>query len=136
MDVVQLDVLAGRDVADSVGVLFSHVRQNIHLLRAEAAEWNLDALHPRGVPDGVRAFGRGGWERQAPVCDTVVALTVVVALTIGAPAQPGFAEQLVLDLALFLELDLALKYVDLARQIGGHDACETFFPASQWRRYP
>src|SRR5690348_443402 len=63
--------------------------------------------------------------------DAVVTLTVVVSLAVSAPAQPRLREQLVLDLAVLLELDLALENVDFAREIDRHPTGKTFFPASQ-----
>jgi hypothetical protein len=51
------------------------------------------------------------------VVDAVVTLAVVITLAVGAAAQPGLGEQLVLDLALLLELDLAFEDEDFAREI-------------------
>ena len=46
--------------------------------------------------------------------DTVVALTVIVALPIDPTSQPGLREQLILDLSLAFQLDLGLEDVDFA----------------------
>ena len=135
VDVVQLHVLAGGDVADGVGVLLGDVGEDIHLSRVQAPEGYLDALHARRIPHGLHALGRRGGKRQAAVGDAVVALAVVITLAVGAAAQPRLGEQLVLDLALLLELDLAFEDVDFAREIERHPVCEAFFPASQCRWY-
>ncbi len=129
---MKLHVLAGRDVADRVRVLFGHSRELVHLIRVQAAEGDLDALHAGRIPGGLRPLGRLGGKRQAAVADAVVALAVVVALPIGAAAQPGLPEQLVLDLALLLELDLAFVDVDFAREIDRHPLREALSPASQF----
>src|SRR4051794_28562647 len=131
MDVMQLYVLPGGDVANSVRIFLSHVREDVHLIRVQATKWNLDALHPRRVPHRVGALGRRGRERQALVSNAIVSLTVVVALAVGTPAQPGLAKQLALDLAVLLELDLPLVHVDFTCEISGHPTCEAFFPACQ-----
>ncbi len=57
VDVVELEVLPGGDVADAVGVLLGEVGEDLHLLGVQAAEGNLDALHAGRVPERLRAFG-------------------------------------------------------------------------------
>jgi len=54
---VKLNVLAGGDVGDSVGIFFAKIGQHFELRGVEAAEGNFDALHAGGVPESVGAFG-------------------------------------------------------------------------------
>ena len=58
MNVVQLEVLPRRDVGDSVRVFFRKIRHRLKLLGVEAATGDLDALHARGIPQRIRAFGQ------------------------------------------------------------------------------
>ena len=58
VNVVQLEILPGGDVRDAVGIFLGEVGQRFQLLRIQSAGGNLDALHARSVPHGVRAFGQ------------------------------------------------------------------------------
>ena len=129
VDIVELDVLAGGDVAHAVTVFLGQVRECVHLVCCEPAERDLDPLHPGCVPDSVGSLGepvRG--ERQQLDAGAVVPLAVVVALSIGAASQAGFGEHLVVDLALALQGDLVLVGVDLTRQFRWYAVAQCFFP--------
>ena len=60
----------------------------------------------------------------------VVAKPVVVALPVDASAKPGLGEDLVVELALLLELDLALEQIHLARELRWDPITKLFFPRS------
>jgi hypothetical protein len=66
------------------------------------------------------------------MAEAVVPLAIIITLAVSTAAQPGLAEQLVLDLAVLLEIDLAFVDVDFAGQMGRHPVFEAFFPASQF----
>src|SRR5262249_35603536 len=83
VDVVQLHVLARGDVANSVGVFLSHVGEGVHLIRVQAAEGDLDALHARRIPDSFNALRGLGGKRQLALGDAIVSLPVVITLAIG-----------------------------------------------------
>jgi UDP-glucose 6-dehydrogenase len=50
VDEVELDVLAGGYVGDSVGVFLAEVGEHFELGGVEASVGDLDALHAGGVP--------------------------------------------------------------------------------------
>ena len=58
----------------------------------------------------------------------IVALAIVVALPIGAAAEPGFGEDAVLDFALFLECDFVFENIEFRRQMRRHLAGEPRLP--------
>lgn len=58
MNVMKLEVLPRRDVDNSVRVFFGEIRHRLKLLGVESATGNLDALHSRGIPQRIRAFGQ------------------------------------------------------------------------------
>ena len=63
LDEVELHVLPGRDVADSVAVFLGEVGEGVHLLGGHPAERDLDPVHAGSVPDRVGTLGpavRGG----------------------------------------------------------------------------
>jgi len=62
------------------------------------------------------------------VRDTVVALTVIVALPIDATPQPGLREELILDLPLVFQLDLGLEDVDFAPKPRRYLGSQHLFP--------
>src|SRR5262249_22475424 len=129
VDVVELKVLAGGDVTDGVGVFFGEVGEHLHLFWVQPAGGGLDALHAGCIPEGVGSLQqatRRVVERAGG--DAVVALTVVVALAVGAAAQAGFGEDLVLDLALLLQLDLGLEDVDFTAPLGRYAFTQLLFP--------
>ncbi len=119
MNVMELNILAGGDVQDGVGVFLGHVGQHFHLPRVQAAEGNFNALHSRSVPERFRALGkRVVREIQVLGGDAVVAPAIVVALTVRAAAQPRFGEDLVLDLPLLLQGNLCFEGINLGRPRG------------------
>ena len=128
VDVVKLNILARRDVGNAVGVFFGEIGQDFQLFRRHAAEGNLDAHHPRRVPQGIRPFDYVRAEVELLDALAVVALTVVVALAVDAAAQPGLGENFFIDLALLAQLHLLLEDIDLAAQLSGNFVGEFFFP--------
>ena len=129
VDIVELDVLTGGDVAHAVAVFLGQIREGVHLGGREPAERDLDPLHPGRVPDGVGPLGppvRG--EQQHLDAGAVVPLTIVVALSIGAASQARLGEHLVVDLALAFQGELALVGVDLTRQVRWHAVAQCFLP--------
>ena len=56
--VVKLKVLARGDVGDAVGVFLGQFGHGFQLRGVQPAGGDLDALHARGVPHGVRALGQ------------------------------------------------------------------------------
>ena len=59
-----------------------------------------------------------------------MALAVVVALAVGAAAQPRLGEDLLVDLALLAQLDLRLEDVDLLRDCVWQRSREAGLPQS------
>ena len=55
---VQLEILAGRDVRDAIRIFLRDVGQRLELLRIQAAERDLDALHAGRVPYRIGALGQ------------------------------------------------------------------------------
>ena len=129
VDEMQLEVLTGGDVGDSVGVLLGQFRHRFELLRVHPAVRDLDSQHPRRVPQSVGAFGRIAFGvGQLAGFLPVMALAVVVALAVGAAAKPRLGENLLVDLALAAQLDLRLEFVNLLREVLGELAPETLPP--------
>jgi len=126
---VQLEILAGRDVRDAIRIFLRDVGQRLELLRIQAAERDLDALHAGRVPHGIGALGqRSRGVGQLLGFAAVPALAVVVALAVDAAPQAGLREHLLFDLALLAQLDLRLVNIYLARQIRGHRSVQRLPP--------
>src|SRR6185437_9407642 len=128
VDEVELNVLAGGDVGDAVRVLFAEVGQGFELGGVEAAVGNLDALHARGVPHGAGAFRGNVGVREGAGGFAVGALTVVIALAVGAAAESGFGEDAVFNFAVFAEGDFVFVDVELGGERFGDLAEELRFP--------
>ena len=128
VDIVVLDVLAGGDVQNFIGVLFGQVGQRFHLLDVQTAEGNLDAQHARSVPEGVGALGLFLGKIQRLHLRPVEPLAVVVALTVGAPAQASFGEELLVHLALPAQVHLGFEGVDLPAEIFRNAIGQAFLP--------
>jgi hypothetical protein len=125
----QLEVLARGDVGDAVGVFLGQLGHDLELARVEAAKRHFDALHPRRVPGGGGPFGQVARRiLNLARLDAVVALAVVIALAVHAAPQPRLRKQLLVELALFAQLDLGIEDVDLLRQVGGHHVQQFFSP--------
>ena len=56
MNEVQLEILPRRDVRDAIGILFREIGHALKLFRRHAPVGNLDPLHSRSVPNGIRPF--------------------------------------------------------------------------------
>src|SRR6185369_168894 len=80
----------------------------------------LDALHARCIPQRLGALEQTGRVLEAAGGDAVVPLSIVVPLPVGAAAEAGLGEHLVVDFALPLELNLSFEDVDLARPVARH----------------
>jgi hypothetical protein len=128
VDEMELEVLPGGDMGDAVGVFLGQFGHDFELARIEPAEGNLDPEHAGRVPDGAR----GPWwacpHRELPALRAVIALAIVVALAVGAAAQPGLGKHLFVDLALLAQLDLGLELVDFAADGFGQLAFEARLP--------
>ena len=121
VDVVELKVLPRGDVGDAVGVLFRQLRQHLELRRVQAAERDLDALHARGVPEGVGTFGgRAAGVGEALGGAAVVPLAIVVALAVDAAAEAGLREDTFFDFALTAEGDFVLEDIDFGAKFSGN----------------
>jgi hypothetical protein len=128
VDVVELNILAGGDMGDIVGVLFGEVGESFELSGVEAAEGDLDALHAGRIPHGVGAFGVRRGVGEGAGGGAVVALAVVITLAVSAAAEAGFSKDAVLNLALFFEGDLAVEDVEFGGELRGHAVGESRFP--------
>ena len=128
VDEVKLNVLAGGDVRDAVRVFLAEIGQHFQLGGVQAAEGNFDALHARRVPEGVGAFRVGGGIVEGAGGLAVRALAVVITLPVSAAPQPGFREDAVFDLALFLEGDLVFKDVDFGGDLLRNAVAQLRFP--------
>ena len=126
---VELEVLAGGDVGDAVRVFLGQLGQHFELARVDPAKRDLDALHAGGIPEGHGAFGqRAGRVDQALGLHAVPALAVVVALAVGAAAQAGFGEELLVEAPALAQLDLVFVDVDLTPEIGRERLGQRLFP--------
>src|SRR5690606_12803736 len=113
MDVVELHVLPRRDVQDVIGVLLGEIADRLELPRRDAAAGDLDALHPRRIPQRTGPFGEVRIEAEGLRVATIVPKAVVVTLTIGTTTQTRFGEDLVVQASLAFERELARVDVDL-----------------------
>ena len=129
MDVVELEVLARGHVRDAVGILFSHLRHGFQLHGVHSACWNLDALHAGSVPHRHRTLGQIA-RRIGHGLDvfSIVPLTVVVALAIGASSKPRFGEQALVHFALLAQRHVSFKTVNLVRQPFRYLSGKSVFP--------
>ena len=86
MDVVELEILARRDVSDGIRVLFGEFGQHFQLMRVQSAERNFDALHAGRVPQRSWSLRvrRGVFELAGLLA--VVSLAIVVPLAVCASA--------------------------------------------------
>ena len=129
-----MEILPGRDVEDAVGIIIGELGKNIHLLRRHATKWDLDALHAGSIPERVGALHhRTGGVLELLTSHAVVSLTVVVALSVYASAEPRLVEKFLVQLALTAKLDLCLVDVDLSRQLGRHLVRELLPPVGRRR---
>ncbi len=129
MHVMKLEVLPRCDVQDSVGILVGKLRQHFHLDWRHAAERDFDALHPRRVPQGVRAFDEvAGRVIQRLRRRAVETLPVVVALPVNAPAQAAFGEYSLVQLVLAAQFKLPGEHVDFAGALIGNLVPQNVFP--------
>src|SRR5579859_92611 len=129
LDIVELKILAGRNMGNAIGVFFRQLAHYLELLGIESAAGNLDALHARCVPHGYWTFGQLT-RRIADLLHLlpIVPLAVIIALAIGTPAKPGFGKKALIELAVLSQRDFGLKYVNLARQVLRHFLGKLFFP--------
>src|SRR5579859_3042723 len=129
LDIVELKILAGRNMGDAIGVFFRQLAHYLELLSIETAAGNLDALHARGVPHGHWALGQiARWIADLLYLLPVVPLAVIIALAIRAPAKPGFGKKALIQLAVLSQRDFGFKYVNLASHVLRHFSSEVLFP--------
>ncbi|MEZ5351048.1 MAG: hypothetical protein R2762_00295 [Bryobacteraceae bacterium] len=128
MDEVKLKILPGGDVCDAVGVLLGEIGHGLQLFRVHAAVGNLDALHAGGIPKRIGPLGTVERECEFPGRDTIVALSVVVALAVCAAPQAGFGEDLLVDLTLFPRPDFVFVDVEFTGEGGGYAITEVILP--------
>src|ERR1019366_5632598 len=126
---MKLEILARRHVQDAVRVFLGAVSERLELGRSQSAKRDLDPLHPGRIPHGVRAFGQcGRWKLQMLGLDAVVALTIVVALTVGTTTQAGLGEELLVDLAKLPKLELGLVNINFISQRAREFVSQFFLP--------
>ena len=128
VDKVKLKVLARGDVQHAVGIFLGEIGQRVHLIGVQSAKRNLDALHSGSIPESVGTFGQVRGVVQFLGTDSVVAMAVVVALAVGAAAQPGFGKDFFVQLALLAQLDFGFKNVDFFGELRIDTVCELLFP--------
>ena len=127
--VVELEILPGGDVGDTVGVFLGQFGHHLELSGVESAVGDLDSLHARSIPEGIGALGRIGRRIfQGSGRFSIVPLTIVVPLSINAPTQPGFREDPLIHLLLSPQIDLGVEDVDFPVQGLGNFARKPFFP--------
>ena len=129
LNVMKLDILPGGNVRDAVGVFLGEFRHGLQLIGVHSATGNFDALHAGRVPHSAGALSQvaGGIGNFLKFL-AVVALAVVIALAVGAPAKACFGEQAFLDLALLAQRDFGFENVNFARQMLRHLASKFFGP--------
>ncbi len=136
VNVMELNILPGGNVADAVGDFLGQIRQFAKLSGIERAEWNFNALHSRCIPGG---FGtlcqRVGGKVEFLGLDAVVPAAVVVALAVGSASQAGFGEDALLDFALFAKVHLGFELIDLAGHFRRNLAVQFFFPSHRTHGY-
>ena len=114
VNVVQLEILARRDMGNPIRIFFRQFGHHLQLLRIHSPVWDLNPLHSRRVPDGVRPFGRKlRRKRELLGLATVIPLAIVVALAINPPAQASFRENLFVNLVLSPQFDFLLEGLNL-----------------------
>ena len=122
VDEVELEVLARGDVADAVGVLLGEVGEDVDLLRRQAAEGDLDALHAGRVPERLGALDqRAGRDTSASASSRrrgAGRCRSAGRRRRGAGASRRRPSRRLLP--CFLQLDLRLEDVDLACPVGRH----------------
>src|SRR6185369_5446597 len=118
-----------------VAVFLGALGDRLELVGGHAAEGNLDALHPRGIPFGIGPLGQA-LLREAEILrhNAIVTATVVVALSVGAAPQAHLGEHAFLDLALLAQLHLVFERVDLVAPLGGDPVLELLAPARLFHR--
>src|SRR5207249_10277396 len=94
---------------NAVCVFLRKLRQCIQLIRSDAAKWNFDPLHSGRVPKGVGPFGHVAQEAELLRSNTVVPVTVVVALPVTAAAKPRFRKNFLVQLSGTPQRHLALE---------------------------
>ena len=129
MHIVELKILPRSYMRDAVGIFLGKFGKGFQLIGVQSACGNLDALHPRRIPQGIGPFsklpgGIGGLLNRL----AIVSLTVIVPLAIGASAKPRFSEEALLQLALFAQRDFRLENVDFTAQSFRHFAGELLLP--------
>ncbi len=121
MNIVQLEVLPGSDMANAIRILLRQVGQDLQASCIHAAERYLDSLHAGRVPHGHWPFGKIiARKTQRALCLTIVALAIVVSLAIDSASQARFCKDLVVYFPLFLKCDLGLEDIYLFGQRGRH----------------
>lgn len=99
MDKMELEVLPGGDVCDSIGVFFGEFCHHLSLATVHSTVGDFDAQHAGGIPDGIRAF----CQIAARVVEilgfqAVIAVAVIVTLPVSTSTQPSFSEDPLTDL--------------------------------------
>src|ERR1700730_9425818 len=93
VNIRKVKILPGRHVRYAVRVLLGQLRQRLKLLGIESSTWNLDALHARGVPHGVRALRQlAGRIGNVLNLFAVVPFAIVIALTVDSSSKPRLGE--------------------------------------------
>jgi hypothetical protein len=117
LDEVKLKVLTRGDMQHAVGVFLGEIGQRVHLSGIQAAERDLDALHPGRVPECIRAFGQIRGVFQFLGSNAIVAMPIVVTLAVGASPQTSFRKHLFIEFALLSQLDFRFKDADFVGEL-------------------
>src|SRR3954468_20020717 len=110
---MKLDILACSDVGDAVRIFLAQIGQHLKAARIKTTKRNLDALHPRSVPQGAWPFRVGRGIIDCSCGFTIGALSIVIPLSVSAPAKSGLGENPIFDLALLFQRNLMLEHVQL-----------------------
>src|SRR5262249_54063063 len=89
---VELKILPGGDVQNTIGILFSELCQDIQLIWGHTTKGNFNALHSGRVPKRIRAFGHIAQEVELLRANPVVTMTVVITLPVTSAPEPRFSE--------------------------------------------
>jgi hypothetical protein len=126
--VVKLEILARCDMEHAIGVLLGKFSQRLQLIRCDSAERDLDSLHSRRVPQRVRAFGHFRQKTELLGPNSVMPVSVIVALPVTASTEPGLCKELFIEPSSPPQRHLHFEDVDLFGNLGFHLVSELFFP--------
>ena len=125
---VQLKILACGYVGNAVRILLGQFGHHLKLLWRHPPVGNLYALHARGVPDRIGAFGDPFGIGKLFGLLSVMALAVVVTLSVNPTTQPRFGKHFFVDLVLSPQLDFGLEGINLFSKLHRYFTGQTGLP--------